>query len=831
MVIFNTISNLNSVLKDVGSLGIFNFVGLVFALVAAILLAALIRYDFAFDYAIDPDAQVFTLYTKIIGNNGKPLVINGTNQDLASAVAAQADDYTVGRVSSNGILDVKLGARRVPVRLYSFDPSVADIFELPVLHGSVERALASADGVVLTESVARNIFGAADVVGKSLDFENSGVFRIGAIVPDWPKNVRLSRIEGFISSTSSFSELSQTSLLGSAVTASNRIQTYIRAKNYQTIEELVQLQQRLTAIATSQVKAMQGRLNANVADSTRVLSVEAFAERLRDAYFAKKDGEPAISNPWRGDLTATIALAVIAVLVVVIAALNFINLSTSNAYRKITEVAVFKAYGVLPHQIIYANLFRYAVVGVLAGIIAIMIAWSLIAWFSQLINKILIFDPLSFDSILVILFSAFVGLSSGLLPSTMAANLPLNTALNARDSEISSSVVLRNSLIGFQGFAAVLVMSLVGIIYAQLNYLTDDVLGFEDKNIVIYSLRAGEYSRDFSNALAELAKNDPDVTGFTMSNATPFGGVHSVINAELSGVSGDNRNSANQLRLADVDHAFFDIYGVKVIAGRSFITDEVKSYRLNAEKSIRPVILSEAALNEFGITNAEDAIGQRVRVTQPRSWTGEVVGVVKNVPIGVLRSDHEQANIFTPQVTDASSLTVKFNSVDVQATANRFDEIITELNLKRNTPNRFFAEQRVTQEYGNLNSLLKLVSFFALLALAFSALGVLGLSVTVGYRMTKEASVRKVFGADNWYIALLMMVRVMSPIVIGAILAFPLTFVIGSKWLDGYRQAIEMNLFYPGAALILVMFVCILTIQFQVYRISRTKPIEALRYD
>lgn len=849
---FSAAKGLNAYLKNTDMMSVLNFLGLFFALTAAVLLAALVRFDFAFDRAVDPAGQVFTLYTKSSFGNNPPVTLNGTNKELAAAIraayeapapaanleattqpAAGSDTgvpFMSARVSSENFATVRVGAESLDLALYSADPSFAQMFEVNTLYGNLQAALQTPDTVALTEEKAITLFGRANVVGETLELGGTKLLRVGAVLANWPKNVRFSGIEALISSTNSLSSLNLGSNQGPTVTASSSLKTYIKPLRPLTGREQRLFEARISQIASQQLERMLSAATA-ASSSTRTTQSEVVALRLLDAYFTPVEGELQLSNPWRGDLPATAALAVIAGLVILVAALNFINLSTSNAYRRTTEAAVMRAFGMLPRQIVAGQLVRYGLLGTCAGVLAVGAAWLLRDWFSELTGRTILFDPIGPDSLYVILFSSLVGTLAGILPALMVARLPLHTALNARENEVGGAAVLRSILVIFQGCATVLVIALVGVVNAQLTHVTEDALGFDDEGLEIYNLPAGAYSRDLKRTLADLFSKEADIEAFSLSNAVPLTGQSQSARANLASEDVGANTPSVQVTIADVDAQYFDVYGVSLLAGRAFYESEVKSYRLSAANTVRPIILSEQAARSFGFAAPADAIGQIIKINVARGWTAEVVGVAPDMPVAYLRSDTVAANMYSPQVIDASLLTVKLNPAAISSASKRLAAIMTELHAEKETPTHFFAEQRVAQEYASLHKLLNLVTFFALLAVVFCATGVVGLAAAVAYRMTREASIRKVFGAGSLSIAGLILVRVIGPIFAGGIIAGTLTQPASTLLLDGYSKTISVTLAYPALAALLILGVSFLAVQFHVIRIAAIKPVDALRYE
>ena len=693
------------------------------------------------------------------------------------------------------------------------DSSFFSLFSFPLVQGNPQTALAAPFTAVVSESYAKKFFGNEDPIGKVLRLQdddfNDERCRVTGVFQDIPSNAHLK-----------FNVLfSYPTLYNRGDWARERYDLTWQRKDFYTY---IRVQEGTDPVALAdKFPTVINQYSPGLAGQQRR---DAFLlQPLSDIHLHSDLAEEAEAN---GSAQVVYFLLIIAGFILIIAWINYINLSTARALERGREVGVRKALGAFRHQLIGQFLLESLLVNGLAIVIAGVLISLLLPVFNTLTG--LQFSEVAFWSqswlwgLLAGLF--LVGtLLSGLYPALVMASFRPTRVLKGTLRTTQHGIRLRQALVVFQFAAAIVLVAGTAIVYQQMQYMLQEDLGFNMEQTLVLtrpSIRPEDddvMKNRHEQFKTELLRN-PAVQQVSGASYVPGHNRKFKFNFRKYGTPAEE---AQAIRVNGVDYDYFDMFEMKMLAGRGFSED-------HATDIDTAVVITESAARLLGFDRPEDAVGAPLTISfGPQEGQMLVIGVVHDFHQASLKEAVEPMIMLLESFrTEYYAMKVSPENLPqtieyVQATWNEV--------FPGNPFAYFFLDDYFNRQYQTDQRFSQLIRVFAVLAMFIGGLGLLGLSAFTAQQRTKEIGVRKVLGASVGSIMLLLSRDFTKLIVIALLIAVPLAYFIMDRWLSSYASRIQIGAGIFVAAGLLTLLLAWLTVSWQSLKAARANPVDSLR--
>jgi putative ABC transport system permease protein len=774
-----------------------NIVGMAISLASCVLIAMFVIDELSYDRHIADADRKFRIYN-IMTMEGDTRYLAIT--PYAFATHMQRDFPEIE--STLRILDTyepqmfRLGEKKTKEGQGIISESQAfDMLSIPVIYGDPQSSLNRPLTIALSLSLSKKYFGDANPVGKSIQVD--GLNReITAVFDDVPEQFHL-RINYIISfaGTNWPKEMENNFLR-------TQIFTYLKLKPGTNAKDL-----EAKFVAFNEKRS---------APQVRPLGIEydTRLQNITDIHLHSSNLEWEMAQ--RGDAQSVYILIATATMILGIACLNFINLSTARAVKRMKEVGIRKTTGAQRGQLIVQFLSESILFVFIGLVLAIVIAEITLPALNLIVEKDLSipYNPVYITGSL--LFCILIGAAAGGYPAIYLSSFRPAVVL-ARKSERAGSGIFRQSLVVVQFMLSFFLISASLIVLSQNDLIKTKDLGFNKERIVLVPLREPQLRNQ--EATKQLYKNNPNVVDATIC----FGLPGDVVAGD--GVKDPVSGKDLTCSLFCVDNDYIPTIGMKVIAGRAF-SDEFASDSTDA------FMVNETFLRTYGFGTPEEAIGKKIdwkRWDNGQLKRGKIIGVVKDFHFKSLR---EKLSPVVMQIfpSNAWKLAVKIKGNDVPATIAHIQKVYETLDPEW-TFSYNFMDESLDAMYKSEQKLGKLFAIFTYLAIAVACLGLFGLVEYSVNQRTKEISIRKVFGASTSSLLVLLTKKYFILLAVSCILIVPVVVYSAGQWLSrfAYQVALEPMLFIKAGGLIL--FITAFTVSFQSIKAALSNPVKNLRND
>lgn len=799
---------------------VINLVGLSVGLAAFLLIMIFVRNELGYESFFAGADRIYSIAMDIHPDDGSPDIAMATNAPqvapLLKAEFSQVEE-AARLFSWNASVQEGDGAQSY-ANTALVDNDLFRIFDFVWLQGDPAQALVAPDSIVLTASAARRYFGDSNPVGKSLILESNFTMRVTGVIEDLPENTHLS-----------FDMLGPISLVPS-VTYRNALDNW----SNQTYHTYVLL------AAGSDPADLQSRfpdfIDRHIGEgASRFYAYSALP--IKDIHL-HSNRRSELSPP--GNATTVNAFIVIALLVLLVACMNFMNLSTVKGARRAREIGVRKVIGAHKSQVILQFLGEALMLTLVAVLIALALVELALPAFGALLQRQLHFSL--FDSVLTVplLVLLILGVS---LVSSGYSSLYLSSFKPARvlKGDIvhgKGASVFRNALVVLQFAVAVALLIATATMSIQLDYLRAFDPGYDRDQVVVLNNTGREgLGRQWDLLKRELQRY-AGISAVTAANTMPTEQVGPSYYIEYQG--GSERRSTPMML---VGYDYFATFGIELISGRvfsgHFSQDRRAPFSPDTSQTSGTYILNELAASQLGWT-PEQAIGKWVQVSCCNMGRGVVVGVVKNVNYGSLRFGASPVLYAIPP-EPAATLTnetrlglrqaaIRINSGDIRNTLAQIDAAWKK--FRPDQPiSRAFLDESFARLYQEEERQGKMMTAFSLLAVFITCMGLFGLATYNAQRRTKEIGVRKVMGSSVWSIVLLLTNDFSKLVLVSNIIAWPVAYFAMNRWLENFAYRIDLApMIFIGSGLI-ALCIAWVTVGGTAARAASQKPVLALRYE
>ncbi|HAS41797.1 MAG TPA: hypothetical protein DCS93_15060 [Microscillaceae bacterium] len=687
------------------------------------------------------------------------------------------------------------------------DANFFDIFSHKFLLGNPKTALQKPNSVVLTETLARKMFARPqEALGKVLQIDDvNSSYTVTAVVADVPANAHFSFTALF--SINSLDKKAYKNFLESW--SNHNMYTYVLLKPGTSITSL---QAKMPAFCKSVMDPQDGDFKGENA---------LLFKALTDIHLAPKVSRDIAPQ---GNITYLYIFSAIALLVILIAIINYINLASARAFTRAKEVGIRKVMGSTSRQVIYQFMIESTLLVLLAALLSLSVVEVLMPFFNQLTGKVLslrqFFDPISISAFVGMI--VLVGVLSGLYPALVLSNFKLVKIIKGRFTHSRQGITLRKGLVVFQFAMSTTMIVSTLVVYHQLAYVQNKDLGFNKEQVVILPLQ--DYaSRQKIPVLKQELEKYPQITKVADANLVPgYGGGVSRNTLQLETAEGMQELTVDQ---AKVGYDFFDLLDLQILQGRKFD----KKFATDAQKA---VIVNETLVKQmqwtkplgkkvgYYVNDAKHKNGYRIAYAQ-------VVGVVKDFHRKSLRS--KIAPMVLQIVPNGGwRVLVKVQPQNLSQTMDYLAQTWEKAGVIY--PFRaYYLDQKFAEQYRTDQKRGQIFLFFAGLAIFIACLGLFGLATFIAQQRKKEIGVRKVLGASIPQILRLMARDFVLLVILANLIAIPVAYWGLQDWLTNfaYRTSIPWYLF--AISLAFTLFLSLLTISIQSVRAARVNPATVLK--
>ena len=672
------------------------------------------------------------------------------------------------------------------------DSSFFKVFDFKLLKGNPQTALKEPFSIVFTETAAKKYFGNSDPMGQTLLITGDAYpAKVTGIMKDIPEN---SQIKGdLVVSMSTITQKFNTNL--DSQWGSYGALAYLLLKPGTNAKAL---EKKFPAF-------LEKRNGTNMKQSQMYPTL--FLEPLRDVYLrSTRIGSKT------GNITNVYIFSIIAVFILLIACINFINLTTARSSERAKEVGIKKVVGAEKMQLMRQFMGESLMVSVISFVLAVGLSALMLPLFNQLAGKTV--SPGIFSNMyyLLILFlaSICIGLLAGVYPALVLSSFKPVVVLKGRFATGTRGILLRKGLVIAQFTISIALIIGTIVVYNQMNYMRSQDLGFSKDQMMILDTNGDPGKKAFQQAISSL----PGVKSTAMSSSVPGGGNPGAY-SEIENIKGDLQVANLDLYFVDFD--YINQYKIKMVTGRGFS-------RAFATDTTQAMVLNEAAVKMFGYTSPQQAIGKRFK-----QWgrEGKIIGVMKDFHF---RSLQEPIKPLSMRIEPDGC-----NLVSANLSTGNLSKTIAEIEKKWKTiiPNRpfsyYFLDEFFDRQYRSDERFGKLFLNFAVLAIFISCLGLLGLASYSTMQRTKEIGIRKVMGASVSNVINLLSKEFLKLVFISFFIAAPIAWFLMHQWLQDFAYRINISWWIFLVACIIALLIALLTVSFQAIKAAVANPVKSLR--
>lgn len=802
---------------------IINIGGLALGLAACILITLFVRDELSYDKWLPNGEDIYKLDVTFNAPGRSPMIFQQTPGLAAAALEKYSEVDVAARIwRTGGVFD--LGERQFGDRLYVADADIFKIFDIPMAYGDREEALASNTNMLLSEKMATKYFGVENAVGKTILFDNDVTYKVVGVFKDMPNNTHVQFDNLVLLDENRYASRPWIA----ATWTSANVHTYVRftkgTNHEQFIEGLPQL------VRDNVVMDFPGFEAANISDV-----VQFRLTNLHDIHLKLKANG---SFRQQGDITAVITFSAVAVLILVIASINFINLATARAMKRAREVSLRKVLGATRGQLVGQFLGEAILTTFLGLIIAIVLVQLTMPFYNNFLQKDLALNLFSdFNQTISILgLALFVGIVGGGYPAFFLSSFRPAKVLRSNKSSQEGSPLIRNGLVVVQFAISIALMVSTAIIYGQTLYAQNIDLGFnKDHKLIVQAYDDSLYP------LAETIKNEflaiDGVKNFARASDRFPQNSSNGLSVKLAGVA---EMQPMLFERMSVGPNFFPLYGVKPIAGRIFDenrpADLYKAMRGEISESLKSAVVNKTVLGKLGIASPEAAIGKVMIVTRDAGKPPHEISIIGVIDDLHTRSLHHEVTPMvyfgTKDAMDTGYLTLDLQSDDLPATLAEIDTVwarlAPEVPIARN-----FVDDDFDSEYQAEEQRGAMFAGFALFAVFVACLGLYGLASYAADRRTKEIGLRKVLGASITDIMKLLLSQFSVPVLIAMPIAWVSAYLLMQDWLQAFPYRIDIFQLIGIFPLTGLIALCIAwgTVAHRAHKVAKTNPVVALHYE
>lgn len=691
---------------------------------------------------------------------------------------------------------------------YYADASFLSIFNIKVAEGNPETALNGLDKIMLSAGMAKKYFGDANPIGKTLVYRapfSTRTFQVtGTFIPPTHSHLVINYLISYPTIGSFRRQFGDMSRPEETSWGWNQFYTYLLLRKGTDIKKL---EAKFPAFCNRYINNLEWKKENHTRNEVHLLP-------LKDIHLHSHYMQEAEVN---GNYNAVSFLLLLALLIVGIAWVNYINLSTARSLERAKEVGVRKVMGATRSKLIQQFLAEGVLINLIALVIALLIVYATIPWFNRLISSVAsihFYLPAQYCMMTGAIFIAGV-LLSGIYPAFILSGYRPVAVLKGSFKNSTEGLMLRKTLIVVQFATSVVLIAGTIIVYRQMHYMRSQSLGVNIRQTLVLEGAGSVNDSTYQTVFQPFKSSVLQIPG--VKNIAVSTSVMGKENFWSNEVTRANTSAANAVNLdfLGIDYDFIPAYEMKMIAGRNFSRD--------FPSDSNAAILNETAVRMLGFQNPQQAINQKLGNEDGRT----IIGVVKDYHTEALNK------IIEPQL-----MILRLNARNVYSVKTETKNVSAVINNIRDKWNTYFPNDplnyyfldeafnkpyKADWEFGNI------FGIFTCIAIGIACMGLLGLSSYNVLQRAKEIGIRKVFGASVMNIAYMISKDFVRLILIAVMLAIPVTWWIMQKWLQQFAYRIQIGWWIFPAAGLLAILIALITISLQSIKAAIANPVKSLR--
>lgn len=769
-----------------------NIMGLAVGMTACFLIFLYVSFELSYDSFHNKADRIYRIVTDI---KTPTEVINFDRP--AWAVPANVKDEFPEVESFVRIAEDQVLVRKGDIKFQEENAAWADssffhVFDFKLLKGNPQTALKDQFSIVFSETAAKKYFGKEDPIGQTVLISGDAhPATVTGIMKDIPENSQI-----------------KADMLLSMTTMTQKFQPRsdsVWGGYWPRAFVLLRPGTNATALQ-AKFPAFLEKRNGTEMKKLQMYPI-LFLENLKDVYLhSTRSGQK------KGNIANVYIFSIVAIFILLIACINFINLTTARSAERAKEVGIRKVAGALKTQLSKQFIGESVIICLIAFLLTIFFSWLLLPLFNQLAGKTIsqsIFENARYLGILF--FAAIgIGLLAGIYPALVLSSFKPVIVLKGKFATGTRGILLRKALVVSQFTISIGLIIATIIVYNQMSYMRNRDLGFSKDQILVMDTYGDKGKDAFKQALTGM----PTIKSVALSSSVPGSGNPSAYS--------EIENTKGYLQIANLDLYFVDFdyinqFKIKMVAGRGFSSEF-------GTDTTQAMVLNEAAVKMFGYSSPQQAIGKRFK-----QWgrEGKIIGVMKDFHF---RSLQQPIKPLSMRIEPGSN-----NLVSIYVAAANLPTTIAsaEKKWKELIPNRpfsyYFLDEFFDRQYRSEERFGKLFLNFAILAIFISCLGLLGLASYSTIQRTKEIGIRKVLGASVSNIVNLLSKDFLRLVAISALIAFPVAWWAMNKWLQDFAYRIGVSWWVFLMAGILATFIALSTISYQAIKAAVANPVKSLR--
>ncbi len=695
---------------------------------------------------------------------------------------------------------------------YMVDSTFFDVFSVDLMRGNPETALDDPMSIVITKEQARRFFGDENPIGKQLTFKGVEEFTVTGVMKKLPPTSHFQ-----IDMLASFNSLPE--LYGTRAFMDrwywNPCWTYVLLEENVSPEELEQ--QFPDFVAKNYANRQEGE--------TLSLSLQA----LTDIHLYSNLDEEMEPN---GSIFYVYLFSVVAVLILVIACINFMNLSTARSADRAREVGMRKVMGANRRQLFVQFMGESFLMTFLGFSSALGLVYLVLPWFSDFVGKTLDFGFFGTGFMILALLGLFllVTLLAGIYPAVYLSRFNPTTIMHGAKGTASGggSPLLRKGLVVFQFALSVILIIGTIIVYLQLQHMQNKNLGFDQERVVVMPITQTLIAWEFDQ-FKEKALSSPNIQEVT--------GTSKILGSDKQyfskySAAGMPDSPPTNMSL-DVKHDFIDTYNVELLAGRNFSRDHSR----DADESI---LINESMLKQLDVETPQEALGKTFYFTKAddERVLYRVIGVVEDFNYTSIKKEISPLIINLimgerPTVANIEFAAVRLAPGSIRAGISDLQEVWKEVN-HIDPFTYFFQDEKLQEIYASETKMSSIAGVFALLCIFVACLGLFGLASFTASKRTKEIGIRKTLGATVPNIVKLLSKDYLKLVTVANIIAWPVIYYLSVQWLQNFPYRITMGWNLAGVFLVAglgTLLICLFTVSYQSVRAALINPVDSIQQE
>lgn len=791
-----------------------NILGLSVGLIAFIFLFLFIRDELSFDNYHEKGKRIHRLESDftIAGKNERFAIVPIPMAHALKLEYPEVESFV--RLFNPGNTQFKYNELEYyEDDFYFCDSTIFDIFTHKMIDGDPDKCLVEPRSIVLTQSTAEKYFGDEDPIGKTLESGEGRNYMVTAIIEDVPTSSHL-KFDALLSATTFIEQAGEEAFnsLDPGRFWNIGVYSYILLHENSSIDSI---HAKFPQFYDKYMRSVGDAINAGF---------DLMTTPLQEIHFSEK---PLSSELPKGNMSFIYIFSAVAIFILLIAAINYMNMATARSSKRAREVGIRKVAGGFRSQLMRQFMGESMLLTFVALIISVLMVYLLMPDFNHLAGKSLVFNFFTDPVLLIVVVGValIIGLISGSYPSFYLSSFPPVSVLKGTFSGSGKGGrLLRKILVTFQFFIAIAMIIATLVVSSQLDFMKNKDLGFDKENMMILELQDTSFRKKADIFREELLQN-PNIINVTNSIGVP--GQNSWI--QVVRVEKDTTMIEESILITAVDFNYVNTYGLEIIEGRDF--DE----NMGTDKE-EAIIVNEEAVKMYGW--GDNPLGKKVHWGADLQGQGgrvlKVIGVIKDYHFKS-KNNKVQQQMLLPVEFPKYHLSIKMTGENLGETIGFIEEKWHEFGAKRTFDYRFLDETW-DELYESEKKLGIIFQVATLLTIFIALLGLLGLSSFIAEQKTKEIGIRKVVGATVGNILKVLSNEFMILIGIAFIIALPVAWWLIIDWIDrSFVYHIDMNwvfiLIFSMLSGLIALIVGSLTISYFTIKAARSNPVDAIKYE